>query len=259
MATADLWSVDRQFYTFSPRAAELFRDDAITTYLRRVPMPYRVLDAADAYPAATLMAYRIPSVLGYHGNELRAYRELADDAHGYRNLSSPGLLSLLGVRFVIVPEEQSIAGFKKVVGPVVSTFGAPAVLYEREGGACYVRVASAAVKVPEAQIPATLSDARFPVQNVVLYPDTSTITTQPLALPIPASSVTARVTDWQPGRMHVRLAGSSSATAYLVVSENWYPDWHATVDGQPVPVRRGDYSLLSIALPPGGRFSGTPI
>jgi uncharacterized membrane protein YfhO len=38
-----------------------------------------------------------------------------------------------------------------------------------------------------------------------------------------------------------------------LVSETWYPDWHATVDGKPAPVHRGDYAFLSVALPPGAR------
>jgi len=38
-----------------------------------------------------------------------------------------------------------------------------------------------------------------------------------------------------------------------VIGENWYPDWHASVDGKPAPVHRADYTLLSVVLPPGAR------
>jgi MYXO-CTERM domain-containing protein len=38
-----------------------------------------------------------------------------------------------------------------------------------------------------------------------------------------------------------------------VVSENWYPDWRATVDGQAAPVHRGNQALITVALPPGAR------
>jgi uncharacterized membrane protein YfhO len=53
--------------------------------------------------------------------------------------------------------------------------------------------------------------------------------------------------------MRLTLAGSAAAPTYLVVVENWYPDWHATVDGRTVPVHRADYALLSVVLPPGAR------
>jgi uncharacterized membrane protein YfhO len=38
-----------------------------------------------------------------------------------------------------------------------------------------------------------------------------------------------------------------------VVSENWYPDWLATVDGQSSPAYRGQYSLITVPLPVGAR------
>jgi uncharacterized membrane protein YfhO len=53
--------------------------------------------------------------------------------------------------------------------------------------------------------------------------------------------------------MRVTLSGRSDSTTYLVVSENWYPDWHAEIDGKPAKLLRADYTLLSVALPPGAR------
>jgi uncharacterized membrane protein YfhO len=61
------------------------------------------------------------------------------------------------------------------------------------------------------------------------------------------------VAGWAPGQMRVTLSGSAGAPTYLVIGENWYPDWHATVDGKAVPVHRADYTLLSVVLPPGAR------
>ena len=41
---------------------------------------------------------------------------------------------------------------------------------------------------------------------------------------------------------------------YLLVGENWYPDWHATVDGKPAPVLPGATTRCSAwSLPPGAR------
>ncbi|HXE58273.1 MAG TPA: hypothetical protein VNK43_09740 [Gemmatimonadales bacterium] len=248
---ADLWSVDRRFYTFSPRAGELFRDDAITSHLKQVPQPYRVLDMANAYPQSTLMAYRIPSALGYHGNELRFYQELAGKEQGWRNLLAPNLIDLLAIRFLILPERQPVPGFHEVLGPVQSSFGVPAVLYERDTAPAYARVAASAVKIPEARIPPTVVDPRFPASRVVLYPDTASLSPAPLAGSLPESGIRASVAEWRPGAMRITLTGRAAAPAYLLVSENWYPDWRATVDGRPAAVHRGDHSLLSVALPPG--------
>jgi len=39
----------------------------------------------------------------------------------------------------------------------------------------------------------------------------------------------------------------------LVVSENYYPGWLASVDGKPASIGRVDYSLIGVELPQGAR------
>lgn len=254
LLTADLWSIDRQFYQFSPRASILFRDDAITTYLKKVPQPYRVLDAGAAYDhSSILMAYGISNVLGYHGFELRFYRGLIGAANGGQNLSRPNLLDLLAVRFLILAQPETIPGYRRVVGPTTTAVGNPAVLYERDPVPAYARVMLTAAKLPEGQDVTVLVDPRFPIDKVALYPDTSSEVPDAIVQPPPESSVRASVTKWAPGRMTLSLAGADSRTGHLVVSENWYPDWHAAVDGEPTLVRRADHSLLSVDVPAGAK------
>jgi hypothetical protein len=253
LTSADLWSIDRLFYQFSPRAAELFRDDAITSRLRQEPMPFRVLNAQGTYPQSTLMAYRIPSVWGYHGNELRFYQELGDKDQGWRNLLSPNLLDLLAVRFLILAETRQVPGYHQVLGPVASTFGDSAVLYERDTIPRYARVLASAAKTPEPQVVPTVVNPRFPAGQVALYPDTSSLSLPALAQPLPASTVAATVSDWSPGRMTIALEGRNPGPSFLIISENWYPDWKATVDGQPAAVRRADHTLLSVVVPSGAK------
>jgi len=61
------------------------------------------------------------------------------------------------------------------------------------------------------------------------------------------------VTAWQPGRMTVTLDPVPPQPSYLLIAENWYPDWQATADGRPAQVLRGDYSLITVALPAGAK------
>jgi uncharacterized membrane protein YfhO len=53
--------------------------------------------------------------------------------------------------------------------------------------------------------------------------------------------------------MTVNLAGEDARKGHLLISENWYPDWHATVDGRPALVHRADHSLLSVDVPAGAK------
>ena len=249
----DLWSVNKEFYTFSPRATELFADDAITTKLRAVKPPYRVLDAGNAYGWSLMMAYRIPTALGYHGFELKRYDELGGKNEGFRNLFSPNLLDLLAIRYLILPEAQPVPGFHEVVPKITTTFGTPAVLYERDSLPAYARVLPMSAKLKEDQAVGTLVDERFPVNRVAIFDDTATVASPAAAQPFAVPTASAQVTSWKPGAMEIAVTGSEAAPSHLVVSENWYKDWTAMVDGKPGVVRRADHSLLSVDLPPGAK------
>ena len=249
----DLWSIDRRFFDFKPHAAELFADDAITTRLRQEPKPFRVLDAG-VYPGAILMAYRVQTVLGYHGVEVRYYDDLLGGKNEWRNLGNPNLHELLAVRFLLLPDSQTVPGFHPVTGPAQTRHGSEGILYQRDTVPDYVRVVAAAAKLPEEQVVPTVIDPRFPLHDVVLLTDTASVSPEPIRGGAPdTTAVRARLTDWRPGSMRIALEGSDARPTYLLVSETWYKDWHALVDGSPVPVHRGNHALMTVVVPPGAR------
>jgi Bacterial membrane protein YfhO len=253
VVAADLWSVDRRFFEYKPSASELFADDPITTRLKREPKPYRVLDAG-VYQGSVLMAHSVQTVLGYHGNEVRFYDDLLGGKNVWRNIGNPNLHDLLATRFLLLPDTQSVPGFHRIMEPTPTAHGSVGVLYERDTAPPYVRVLPAAAKLPEDQLVPTVIDPRFPVNGVVVFPESASVTPAPIRAGGPdTASVRAKLAEWRPGSMRVALTGSDTATRYLLVSETWYKDWHAVVDGRPAPVLRGDHALITVALPPGAR------
>jgi hypothetical protein len=255
VVVGDLWSIDRLFFSYRGPASEIYRDDAVTARLRAQPKPFRVLDVG-VYQGSYLMGHDIETMLGYHGQEIRFYDELLGGKNQWRNVGSPALLDLLGVRYLLLPNAQPVPGYHEVLGPVTTTPGAPAVLFERDTTPAYVRVLPGAAKLPEDQIIPTVLDARFPYGAVALYPDTVTgLSPEPIrgGQAPPPVPVRPTITAWAPGEMRIGLTGAAAQPSYLLVGENWHPDWHAAVDGKPVPVVRADYTLLSVVLPPGAR------
>jgi hypothetical protein len=254
LVVGDLWSIDRAFFVFRGPASEVFRDDAVTTKLRADAKPFRVLDVG-VYQGSYLMAHDIQTMLGYHGQEIRFYDELLGGKGQWRNAGSPTLMDLLAVRYLLLPAAQSVPGFHQVLGPVATTPGSPAVLLERDTLPPFVRVVPGAVKLPEDQVVPTVIDPRFPFKAVALYPDTTSLSPEPIqGGQIPAAvPVRPTLAEWAPGRMRVTLEGAAAKPAYLLIAENWYPDWHATVDGKPAEVYRADHTLLSVVIPPGAR------
>ncbi len=63
------------------------------------------------------------------------------------------------------------------------------------------------------------------------------------------TSGSAEVTRHEPNRVAVNT--QSASPAILVLSENHYPGWRATVDGKSVEVMRVDYNLRGVAVPAG--------
>jgi len=263
----DLYITARQFWQYSPRAAQLYGDDAVTLRLREAPYPYRALDPG-IYPTAFLMAKRVPTVLGHHGNELHTYDELLGGKNVWANLFPtgsirlqdfvspryPALWDLLSIRFLILPEDKlPLPGWHQMSGLATAPGGQTAFLYERDTIPAYARVVTGAVKLPDSLLLPTLLDPRLDVARVVLLPNDAPVQPAPLDSMPARSASQARVVLWEPGRMRVRMEPVPDRAGYLLVSENWYPDWRAEVDGRPAKVLRGDLTFLTVPLPKGAR------
>lgn len=260
---ADLWSVDREFFRYQPPSSTVFRSDPVLDHLRNVKPPFRVLDLGIAsrttggrtvYQPSQTYVSRFQTLLGYHGQELRYYDDLLGGKNEWRNLGNPNLWDLLAVRYIITPDSHQLPGFHLVVGPALSNSGIPVLLYEQDSIPPYVRVMPAAAKVPEDQLVATVTDARFPVESIVLFPESASVAPAPIQGPfVPPVGVQAEITEWAPGAMRIALSGNATREFYLLIAENWYPGWQASADGKPVPVHRGDNTLLTVVLQPGTR------
>ena len=254
VVSADLWLNARQFWSYT----RPYTRDALIDRVAATPPPYRVLNLPrGGYPGSTLMAFDIPDAFGYHGNELRYYDELWGVQNAYQHLGVLSLWDLWAVRYVIVPAAgrsiDSIPGFRRVLQSVPTFDGGQLNLFEREAPAPYARVVPGAVKADSAAIIPTLVDPRMDHARLVLFTSDQPVTPAPLKEMPPPSPARATVTHWQPGQMSVALDPPPSAPAFLVVAENWYPDWRATVDGQPSAVLRGDYSLITVPVAAGAK------
>ena len=253
----DSWLVGKEYFVFSPPASVTYASDEIMQKLEATPKPYRVygpaLEGLNPYPKSWLMAAGIPTLFGYHGNELRTFDDLLGGKNVWKNQLSPSLWKMFAIRYIVLTQTQNVPGFHPVLGPVATVQGS-GFLLEADTVPPYARVLAGAAKVAEDQLVATASDSRFPFDRVAIYPDTASVNPEPLAGAIPPpSTLSATVPEWEAGRMKVAITGTSSNAEYLVVAENWYRDWHVTIDGKPATVLRAQGALLSVALPPGAK------
>lgn len=267
---ADLWVNAKPFWTYSTAHRDLFRLDPVTERIKATPgpTPPRVLDLGAfaappgrrpeaVYPGAVLMGLDVPQLMGEHGIEVRYFDDVMGGRNEWRNIGNLRLWDLFAVRWVILPAAiqgiDSIPGYRSVIQNAVTSSGTPANLFERVSPAPYARVLPAALSLDSAQILSALSDPRMDYDRVVLLDAREGVSTPALSELPPASSGRATLTAWEPGKMSIRLEPAPAAPSYLLVAENWYPDWRATVDGVEATVLRGDWTLITVPVPAGAR------
>ena len=57
----------------------------------------------------------------------------------------------------------------------------------------------------------------------------------------------------------IRVVTNSTAAGVLLLSEVYYPAWHAYVDSQPSQIYASDHALRGIAVPAGKDAQGLPL
>lgn len=145
-------------------------------------------------------------------------------------------------------------GAQWVIGPVEDAAGTPVYLYRLRGENPYAWVAPVIVKANDMSVGATLFNEAFDVRRAALFAEDAEVTgVENLAALPPPADVSASVTQYAAGKVSIQLSAPAPQGSALLVSENYYPGWRATVDGKPATVGRADYSLTGVQLPEGGR------
>lgn len=273
LVAADLFIVNKQYWVFSPPASILYASDPALDYLSKLPEPARVLplqiqDGANValYTGAELMTHRVLNSIGYHGNELARYNTLVAIPQG----SGPGeetmrqILTVTNVRKLTATQyvlanghelASVLPGVVQVAGPSTEdASGRSNYVYKLPGTAPFAWVAPVIVKAPDDAVLATIMNPRFDVQSAALFDPDAPVSgaTNVTTLP-PPTGITAHVDSYAPGKIALSLDQSAPAGSALIVAENYYPGWHATVDGKSAAIGRAQYTMIGVALPAGAR------
>ena len=274
LTALDLFVVNKQYWVFSPPASQLYASDAALDYLRNLKEPGRVLalpvnpNGIDValYDGAELMTHRALNPLGYHGNEIARYNDLLDIPQGSGPtdesrrliLTNPNIRRLTATQYILSNGRQLasvIPGMTQVAGPSTDDqSGRTNYLYRLPDSAPYAWVAPLIVKAADDAVLETVMNPRFDVQTAALFDPAAPVTgaTAVTTLPQP-TGIAATIDSYKPGRISVSLGSAAPAGSALLVAENYYPGWHATVDGKAAPIGRAQYSMIGVELPAGAR------
>jgi hypothetical protein len=209
--------------------------------------PYRLLSLVDNGQDDKPTLYGIDLAAGHHPNDLARYRDLigmVGSGMPENLLTSAKIRHLLNVDYILWPDYQQGAGPNGNVITRTQYRGQPFETLYGDAGLPRARlVAKAVVKPEDEQVPYMLSDAFQPDSEVVLG--------QAPPITLDGGPVQGSVTWQERTPNELRLSVTSDRAALLVVADNWYPAWHATVDGESAPVLRAYHTLRAIPVSAG--------
>jgi hypothetical protein len=191
--------------------------------------------------------YGIELAAGHHPNDLSRYRELIGMVGSTlpRNLLNTNVRRLLNVDYILWPDVELGPAPD---GPVLSRtqYGQGQVYHTllADTGLPRARlVAGAVVKNDAEAVEYIMSSAHDPSVEAVL--------TRESPISLDGGPVTGSVT-WEERTPDVlRLAVDSDKPALLIIADDWFPAWKATVDGQETEVLRAYHSLRAVPVPAG--------
>ncbi|HUR00435.1 MAG TPA: hypothetical protein VM166_13350 [Gemmatimonadaceae bacterium] len=265
LMAVDLWTVEKSYWMFSSPARTIYGGDAAIEAIKADPQPARVLAVplqATAQPDVFLtgdglMGHGIRTVWGYHGNQIGRYNALTGYNGETSRVLSPNVLQLTNTRYFLsnAPSVPFLPNATLVKGPVRNATGDSVYLYKLAAENPYAWVTPVAVKAPDEQVAATLLNPRFDVTRAALFDSSAPVQAAAAVAALPAPlTLKATVRSYQAGKVRIELSEPAPAGASLIVSENYYPGWIATVDQKPAAVGRADLSLIGVELPTGGKI-----
>jgi hypothetical protein len=172
------------------------------------------------------------NVQGYDPLPIEAFRQFEDvevnplDSRSRFNM-------LLGVKYIMADRPLQVSDID-VLGTFKGNF-----YYRIKDALPRAWLAQSFVVMPdEEQVDQTIVEGNQDLQKIIFVD-------QPVTCP--AAGGTATITQYRPNDVEIKTSGSGM----LTLSDQYYPGWQATIDGQPTTIYRADTIFRSVCVPAG--------
>ncbi len=256
----DMWSVDKRYLNdgmFQPKddvdqpIAKTVADDQI---MKDKGLDYRVLNMTTNTFNENNTSYYHKSIGGYHAAKLRRYQELIDhyiapEMQNMNKVLAPGNLSQRSDNMIQVTDKANAMPALNMLNMkylIVGQQGQERVPVENKsamGNAWFVN---------KVDFVDNANEEIDKIGKIDLHHEAVADKKFQSALGNSAtndSTAKATLTDYAPNNLKYDV--SSKNGGVVVFSEIYYPEWTATVDGQPAEVGRVNYVLRAINVKPG--------
>lgn len=255
LAALDLYRVSRPFVrgaVVMPHDPALFEADESIRFLQQAQQtedPFRVYDLGNL-PQIGAPAYGHPNQLavhgleqlgGHHGNEIGRYRDLVggDDAFNVA-ASQLRLLDFANVAYVLISQRiEPPPGYEEAFA------GRRSVVYRNRNALPRAWLVGDVEVVTDDQVVDRMLSATFDAGRTALV-------TAPLPAGVRVQADPQGSVRWlERGINGYTLQVASDRDALLVISENYYPAWAATVDDTEAAILRANHTFRAIPVSAG--------
>jgi hypothetical protein len=263
------WNSNQFDHTFD--RSRVFPRTEITDRLRSLP-PGRVLvtpsgletnrsDLAGAgsvkiiAPPNTLLAYQIPTVSGKNQQFPKWYREFASLIEPQPNLSHvvfdqhrSWYFDVLNVRYALTHESAPPLDGYKLLATAEGVS-----LYENKTAMSRAFFADRTVEAQSHdEALRILSDSGFDPHTTAVVERAGTSETQETAQDLAVIPASATITS--DNRNQIVIQTENVADGLLVLSDNYYPGWRASIDGTPAEILRANGTMRAVKVSAGSHL-----
>ena len=250
----DLWRVDAKFIRNFDYSGH-FRKDGAIEFLQRDADRFRVISLPRTYQGQNILAYHnLEQVLGYHGNQLKAYDDFTErtylesartqEEYGrrYAEFLFGPKLDLLNVKYFLSRQPFEHAKLQEAFHQ-----GGVYVYQNRNYLPRARTVFDYEVMSDRGALLRRISDPSFDYRNSVILEEEP----QTPFIPTTTAAPMGKATIEKDNINSMTVKAVLSQPGFLVLSENHYPSWKVYVDGKPDKIYRANYLFRAVYLDKG--------
>lgn len=261
LSLIDQWRVGSRpmEVTTKEEYASVFSEHDYVNFIKQDKGLYRVLDMNE--PTSNVTAsWGLQSIAGYHAAKMRSYQDVVD-VTGKANgnvIYNPFMWDLLNTKYIIangaLSEDQArfTPVFQSKEPPAAAQQGQQpqATLVWQNPQALPRAFFVAGYEVRDSlETLNAMRDGTFDPRDVVYLTSQPSDLGQIARTPVDTLAERVEITNYQ--NELVEMKATATTDRLLFMSDTWYPNWTATIDGKQTPIYKANYAFRAVKVPAG--------